>query len=82
MSNKVIPINGDKAVELVLAMVRDWQFSGLTAQDILDEACERALREGVVTQTELNTWSEELAQKERDLRLSQKFPFQPIPPWR
>jgi len=85
MSN-VTQIRGNKAVEIIRAMVRDWQNSGLTAQDMLDEACERALREGIVTQADLKAWADEEADKAREQRRqerwSETYPFQPIPPWR
>lgn len=84
MTAKIIPINSDKAVALIRDFVREWRLSGLTAQDIVDEFGERALREGIVSKRELDAWDDESFEKTREARRREVYAraFKPIPPWR
>lgn len=84
MTAKIIPINSDKALALIRDFVREWRLSGLTAQDIVDEFGERALREGIVSKQELDSWDDESFEKTREAKRREVYAraFKPIPPWR
>lgn len=83
MTATIIPINGDKAVALIKDFVREWRMSCLLPQDILDEFGERAMREGIVSKQDMDTWDEASMHQNRERRLREKFAnaFKPIPPW-
>lgn len=62
---KIVHINESKAVALIKSMVKDW-CSSTNSEGILDEACERAIREGIVTRAEIDAWdAADYAQRQR-----------------